>query len=91
MADFLSGRVSMMFAGAASAQQAPASAPAPADDAVEAVVNRVGLVHEMRGRFVGRDGRDAPCDLAIPAGGADAAIVTMTSHPSARYQKGIHP
>jgi hypothetical protein len=35
------------------------------EDAVEAVVDRVGLTHEMRGRFVGRDGRDAPCDLAI--------------------------
>jgi hypothetical protein len=45
------------------------------EDAVEAVVNQLGLPHAMRGRFEGRDGRDAPCDLAIPGDGPDAAIV----------------
>jgi hypothetical protein len=45
------------------------------EDAVEAVVNGLGLAHQMRGRFIGRNGRDAPCDLAIPETGAGAAIV----------------
>jgi hypothetical protein len=45
------------------------------EDAVEAIAAGLGLPHEMRTRFVGRDARTAPCDLAIPAGGADAMIV----------------
>lgn len=45
------------------------------EDAVEAVVTGLGLAHQMRGRFVGRNGRDAPCDIAIPVTGTGAAIV----------------
>lgn len=45
------------------------------EDQVEAVVTSLGLPYEMRTRFIGRDDRDAPCDLAIPVGGKDAVIV----------------
>lgn len=45
------------------------------EDAVEAIVGELELPHEMRGRFVGRGGDDAPCDLAIPAAGQTAEIV----------------
>jgi len=45
------------------------------EDQVEAVVTSLGLPCDMRTRFVGRDGRDAPCDLAIPKAGPDALIV----------------
>ncbi|MGH2663948.1 MAG: hypothetical protein ACRDH8_14320 [Actinomycetota bacterium] len=46
------------------------------EDLVEAVVNDVGLPHEMRTRFTGKAGETGPCDLAIPAGGAEAQIIT---------------
>lgn len=37
------------------------------EDAVEVVVNDIGLPYEMRGRFVGRNGETGPADLAIPS------------------------
>jgi hypothetical protein len=45
------------------------------EDAVEAIVAAQGLPHVMRTNFQGQAGRTAPCDLAIPAGGGEAAIV----------------
>ncbi|MDX2972373.1 hypothetical protein [Kribbella solani] len=44
------------------------------EDEIEAIAHDIGLVCETRTRFVGRNNRDAPCDLVIP-GAADAAIV----------------
>lgn len=45
------------------------------EDEVEIVAAELGLSRAMRTRFVGRDGREAPCDIAIPAGGDQALIV----------------
>lgn len=45
------------------------------ENAVEAIVTELGLPHDMRTRFAGRGPDDAPCDLAIPAGGQSAEIV----------------
>jgi hypothetical protein len=45
------------------------------EDRVEEVVVSLGLQHVMRGRVVGRDGKDAPCDLAVPGSGDQALIV----------------
>ncbi len=45
------------------------------EDAVEAIVIGQGLPHVMRTNFQGQAGRTAPCDLAVPAGGGEAAIV----------------
>lgn len=45
------------------------------EDAIEAVANELRLPHAMRTVFIGKDGRTAPCDMAIPDGGADAEIV----------------
>lgn len=45
------------------------------EDRFEDVATSLGLPCETRTRFVGRNGRDAPCDLAIPAGGEQAQIV----------------
>jgi hypothetical protein len=45
------------------------------EDAVEAIVAGLGLPHVMRTNFQGQAGRSAPCDLAIPAGAGEAAIV----------------
>jgi hypothetical protein len=45
------------------------------EDAIQAVAEKLGLPCELRTRFVGRDSRTAPCDLAIPGGGGDALIV----------------
>lgn len=45
------------------------------EDGVQRVADELRLPYLMRGRFVGRDGLDAPCDLAIPGTGRDALIV----------------
>lgn len=42
---------------------------------VEETVQGLGLAYEMRVRFQGQGGRDAPCDFAIPRGGNEALIV----------------
>jgi|GEM_PF-885807 len=45
------------------------------EDEVEALVKSLGFRYQMRCRFVGLGNQDAPCDLAIPAGGREAQIV----------------
>ena len=44
------------------------------ENIVEETVQGLGLPYEMRGRFHGKGGRNAPCDFAIPRGG-DAALI----------------
>lgn len=36
------------------------------EDAVESIVDELGLPYELRGRFVGQNGNTGPADLAIP-------------------------
>lgn len=43
------------------------------EDEIEAIALDLGLACQTRTRFVGRNGRDAPCDLVIP-NGSDALI-----------------
>jgi hypothetical protein len=45
------------------------------EDAIEQVVSGLGLPYELRTSFEGRGSRHAPCDVAMPSGGADAKIV----------------
>jgi hypothetical protein len=45
------------------------------EDVVEETVRGLGLPYEMRVRFTGPRGLDAPCDFAVPAGGSAALIV----------------
>jgi hypothetical protein len=45
------------------------------EDEVEAVIKQLGVPYKTRRRFIGRGGRDAPCDLAIPDAPAGAMIV----------------
>ena len=45
------------------------------EDRIEAIAVELRLTYQPRTRFEGRFGRTAPCDLAIPAGGAAAQIV----------------
>ena len=45
------------------------------EDEIERVANDLGLPSATRTRFEGRNGQTAPCDLAIPRGGAAALIV----------------
>lgn len=45
------------------------------EDLVEDLIKRVRLPYQPRTRFEGAGGRDAPCDFAIPQGGASAQIV----------------
>ena len=42
------------------------------EDRIESIAVELGLTYAIRTRFEGRFGRTAPCDLAIPAGGASA-------------------
>lgn len=44
------------------------------EDEIEAIAADLGLVSQTRTKFIGRNNRTAPCDLAIPSG-SDAAIV----------------
>lgn len=45
------------------------------EDEIEAVARGLGLSYETRTRFVGRNGRSAPCDLVIPnASGAEIVV-----------------
>lgn len=44
------------------------------EDHVEEMVQRLGVPYDLRTRFTGRH-LNAPCDLAIPAGGAAAQVV----------------
>lgn len=45
------------------------------ENAVERVLNSLGLKFEMRNQFVGLHGRRAPCDFAVPKAGEEALIV----------------
>jgi len=45
------------------------------EDEIESVALDLGLPYDTRTRFEGQGGQTAPCDLAIPAGGAEAKIV----------------
>ncbi len=45
------------------------------EDVIEKVASDLGLDYALRTRFEGRNGQTAPCDLAIPSGGAGAQIV----------------
>ncbi len=45
------------------------------EDEIEAVADSLHLPYQTRTRFHGAGGKTAPCDLAIPAGGAAAKIV----------------
>lgn len=45
------------------------------ENAVERVLNSLGLNFEMRKKFVGLHGRRAPCDFAVPVSGEGALIV----------------
>ncbi len=45
------------------------------EDAVEQVINSLGLPHDVRTRFEGASGSTAPCDFAVPTSGAGALIV----------------
>lgn len=45
------------------------------EDEIETIASDLGLSYVTRTRFEGRAGQTAPCDLAIPLGGAEARIV----------------
>lgn len=45
------------------------------EDEIEAIVKGLGLSYALRTRFTGRNGRTAPCDIAVPGGNEDARIV----------------
>ncbi len=42
---------------------------------MEKIAQALSLPYQMRTRFTGLGGADAPCDMSIPAGGVEARIV----------------
>ncbi len=45
------------------------------EDEVEKIAQALSLPYQMRTRFTGLGGANAPCDMSIPTGGPDARIV----------------
>lgn len=68
------GDVLVARAGTRGAAARAGQAGRRVEDAIEAIAQGLGLTYALRTRFTGRN-RSAPCDLAIPDGGAAAAIV----------------
>lgn len=52
------------------------------EDEIEAIARDLGLVCETRTRFIGRNSRDAPCDLAIPSGAGAHIVVAAKGFDS---------
>lgn len=69
IADVLVARAGTRAAATAASRQGR-----DVEDEIEAVAKVLGLRYERRTRFIGRNGRTAPCDLVIPNSG-DAEIV----------------
>lgn len=79
LADVLLERYLWSRRGAASAVSQGRSV----EDEVERIVERLGLPRELRTQFAGMGGETAPCDLAIPGGGAQIKIaVAMKGYNS---------
>lgn len=70
LADVLVARAGTRAAAAAAGKQGR-----QVEDEIEAVAKALGLPYETRTRFIGRNGRPAPCDLVIPnASGAEIVV-----------------
>lgn len=52
------------------------------EDEIETVVKQLGLSYQTRTRFVGRNGRSAPCDLVIPSGSHAEIAVAAKGYDS---------
>lgn len=52
------------------------------EDEIEAIARHLGLDCETRTRFIGRNSRDAPCDLAIPSGSSALIVVAAKGFDS---------
>jgi hypothetical protein len=52
------------------------------EDEIEAIAADLGLPHETRTRFTGRNGRTAPCDLVVPSGASAEIVVAAKGFDS---------
>lgn len=77
IADVLIARAGTRKAAAAAGKQGR-----KVEDEIEAVVKGLGLPYETRTRFVGRNGRTAPCDLVIPSGSGAEIVVAAKGFDS---------
>ncbi|CCQ44284.1 putative uncharacterized protein [Pseudarthrobacter siccitolerans] len=73
--DYDFGDVLVARAGTRAFAKRASDAGRKLEDEIEAIAKTLGLPYELRGTFVGRDGQEAPFDLAIPGKGSDAQIV----------------
>lgn len=77
VADVLIARAGTRAAATAAGQQGR-----KVEDEIEAVAKGLGLPYETRTRFVGRNGRTAPCDLVIPSGDGAEIVVAAKGFDS---------
>jgi hypothetical protein len=52
------------------------------EDEIESIAADLGLPYEVRTRFVGRNGRTAPCDLMVPGSGLAQIVVAAKGFDS---------
>lgn len=52
------------------------------EDEIEAIASDLGLPHQVRTRFTGRNDRTAPCDLVVPDSGAAQIVVAAKGFDS---------
>lgn len=73
--DYDFGDVLVARAGTRALAKRASAAGRNLEDEIEEIAKTLGLPYELRGTFIGRNGQEAPFDLAIPGKGADAQIV----------------
>jgi len=76
-ADYSFGDVLVARAGSRARAAAAGTSGRSVEDEIEQIAKDLGLPYKLRTRFRGRQGRTAPCDLAIPTG--DGAIIAVAA------------
>ena len=76
------GEVLVARGGTRSTATAAGASGRRIEDEIEVIATSLGLACEARTRFSGRDGRTAPCDLAVPSGQHAAIVVAAKGFDS---------
>lgn len=76
------GDVLAARAGTRATATASAASGRKVEDEIEVIARDMGLPYETRTRFVGRNGRTAPCDLVVPSGDPAAIAVAAKGFDS---------
>lgn len=76
------GDILVARAGTRQTATAGAASGRKIEDEIEAIAKQLSLPYRTRTRFIGRDGRTAPCDLVIPSGEHAAIAVAAKGFDS---------